>query len=489
MKYQPIIGLEIHLQAKTKSKMFCRCDANYFGSAANTHVCPVCMGLPGALPVPNGMALRQCIKLALALNCSINQQSKFDRKNYFYPDLPKGYQISQYDLPIGYQGFLEFDLQGDSRRIRITRVHMEEDTGKSIHTDGETLLDFNKSGIPLIEIVTEPDFAEVAEVTRFARRLKQTVQFLGISNADMEKGQMRFELNISLRKPEEQGLPDYKVEVKNIGSISVLEKVINSEIKRQGELLDQGIKPQQETRGLKDMSGETVSQRIKETAADYRYFPEPDIPLLDFSDDYITEIRNEITELPHAIKDRYIFTYKLEPDTAETLIHSKQRVQWFDAAIDLIAPADKELSKFELERIKAVAKWLVGDVMGLREARKVAFSKLPIQPQDLVDIVELIEQRQISGTIAKQVLEIMFSHMDGRTAKDIIEANNLKLVADTDFIANAAKQAIAANEKVVADLQKNPNAIKFLVGQVMKLTQGKVSPQVAEQELRKLLEQ
>lgn len=433
--------------------------------------------------MPNAKALEQCIKLSLALNCKINQHSKFDRKNYFYPDLPKGYQISQYDLPIGCEGYLEVDVEGDARRIRITRVHMEEDTAKSMHGEAETLIDFNKSGVPLIEIVTEPDFESIPEVLKFAKRLKQTVQYLGISNADMEKGQMRFELNISLHKDDELGLPPYKVEVKNISSISVLEKVINSEIKRQSEILDKGEIPVQETRGLKDMSGETVSQRRKEGAADYRYFPEPDIPLLDFSNELVAEIKASITELPAAAKMRYTDNYKLEPDTAEILVHSITRVVWFDKFIALVEAKYKDAEAIKL--IREGAKWFIGDVFGLKEQSKIAFAKIPVTQQDLLDLVELLASKRISGTIAKNILAILF--VSGGTVQDIVAREKMELVSDDNEIGKIAKEVVANNAKVAADFNKNPNAIKFLVGQVMKATKGKANPHVAEETLKKIL--
>lgn len=484
MKYEPIIGLEIHIQAKTKSKMFCRCDSDYFGSEPNSKVCPVCMGLPGALPVPNREGLNQCIRLSLALNCQINKNSKFDRKHYFYPDLPKGYQISQYDQPLGYKGFMEIDVDGDIRRIRITRVHMEEDTAKSQHTDDGTLIDFNKSGIPLIEVVTEPDFQTVDEVNTFAKRLKQIVQYTEVSNANMEKGQMRFELNLSLRKPGETSLPSYKVEVKNIGSISVLEKVIEYEIDRQSKILDKGEIPVQETRGLKDMTGETTSQRTKEGAADYRYFPEPDIPLLVFEDALIKEIQESIPELPVEIKNRYQSDYGLEPGTIDTIIRSKQRVDWFNR---LISIAESKYSNKEDRNkiIKESAKWFIGDVFGLKQAHKVAFRDLPVTQEDVLDIVEMIDSRQISGSIAKNVLEVIFS--DGGNVSDIIESRNLKLVSDSSKIDAVAKKVINDNPKVVEDYKKNPNAVKFLVGQVMKEMRGKADARVAEESLVKQL--
>ena len=384
-EYKPVIGLEIHLQPKTKSKIFCSCSSEYFGKAPNTHTCPVCLGLPGALPVPNKKAIELCMKLALALNCEINKESKFDRKNYFYPDLPKGYQISQYDQPIGKEGFVEIDIHGDARRIRMTRVHMEEDTGKSIHRGNETLLDFNKSGVPLIEIVTEPDFSSKEEVDIFAKRLRQIIRYCEISDADMEKGQMRYELNMSMRKEGEKKLPDYKIEVKNIGSISVLQKVIDYETKRQTEALEKGEKLIQETRGIKDMSGVTLSQRVKEGSADYRYFPEPDIPLMSFDKDIIEQIRLTIPELPQEKKWRYVNEYKIEIDTAEVIVSNKSLFTYFEQVLERLK--DTKLAQ-------NAANWIVGDLRRLSKKYNVKINESKIK---------LLVERVLSDLIGKQL--------------------------------------------------------------------------------------
>lgn len=476
--YSPVVGLEIHLQVKTNSKMFCRCSSQYFESEPNTHVCPVCFGLPGALPVPNKEAFNKALKLALALNCEINKETKFDRKNYFYPDLAKGYQISQYDQPIGEKGFVEIEVMGDSRRIRIQRLHLEEDTAKSLHAENDdTLIDYNKSGVPLIEIVTYPDFESIEEVVLFAKRLKQIVKYLDISDAEMQKGQMRFELNISVKPdtmPANQ-LPDYKIEVKNIGSISVLEKVLNYEVKRQTELLEKGEKIKSQTRGLKGMSGETLFQRSKETADDYRYFPEPDIPSIRIEDSLIENIKKLIPEMPHQRKQRYL-ELGLEGEQADIFVEDSIKGNWFDSFLRLTS---------KKEEVKEAAKWIVGEISGQLEKRNQLISEMLFKQQDLSDLITLMQSKQISGTIAKEVINTIFQ--EGGNAKDIINSRGLIQITDTNFVSDLAKKVIDENQKVVADISKNPNAIKFLVGQVMRQSQGKVNPKVAEDELRKLL--
>ncbi|MBI4096689.1 MAG: Asp-tRNA(Asn)/Glu-tRNA(Gln) amidotransferase subunit GatB [Candidatus Levybacteria bacterium] len=371
MNYKPVIGLEVHVELKTKSKMFCGCSADYFGQKPNSHTCPICLGLPGALPVPNKKAIEWCIMIGLALNCNISLLSKFDRKNYFYPDLPKGYQISQYDQPFCSGGYVILNSFQDlktkdtempkqvrhdtgEKRIGITRVHMEEDTGKLIHQGDSTLIDFNRSGVPLVEIVTEPDFENAKEVVEYLKKLQQIVRYLDVSGADMEKGNMRLEPNISLSpchpepvsgssssknempkqvRHDNVKLPIYKVEVKNINSFRFVEKAIEFEIKRQTEILENGQIPIQETRGWDENRQKTVSQRIKEEANDYRYFPEPDIPPIRLSESRISNLKSQMPELPEARLARLIKDYSLSIYDAEILTREKEIADYFEECV------------------------------------------------------------------------------------------------------------------------------------------------------------
>jgi aspartyl-tRNA(Asn)/glutamyl-tRNA(Gln) amidotransferase subunit B len=333
MEFKTVIGLEVHIELKTERKMFCSCSAIYFGEKPNTHTCPVCLGLPGALPVANKKAIEWCIAIGLSLNCEIPLFSKFDRKNYFYPDLPKGYQISQYDEPFCLDGNIEIN----GKKIGITRVHMEEDTGKLLHesVNGEnvSLIDFNRSGVPLVEIVTEPDFENAKDVKVYLQKLQQIARYLGVSDADMEKGQMRLEPNISVSLDvNTKKLPDYKVEVKNINSFSFVEKAINFEVKRQIELLNKGEKPVQETRGWDEKKQKTVSQRLKEEANDYRYFPEPDIPPIVFEKDDIEKIGNGMNELPNEKIERFEKEYQLSSYDIEILTRTPSASDFFEEA-------------------------------------------------------------------------------------------------------------------------------------------------------------
>ncbi|MCS7317712.1 MAG: Asp-tRNA(Asn)/Glu-tRNA(Gln) amidotransferase subunit GatB [Candidatus Dojkabacteria bacterium] len=491
MTYIPVIGLEIHIQVKTKTKMFCGCMSDYFGSEPNINVCPVCIGLPGSLPVPNKEAIYKTVQLCMALNCSINKISKFDRKNYFYHDLPKGYQISQYDLPIGYDGHIEIEVDSDSRRIRIQRVHIEEDTAKSVYDSNNILLDFNKAGIPLIEVVTYPDFTSTEEVLAFAKRLRQILIYNQISDAEMQKGHVRFELNISLKHERiplnKNGLPIYKVEVKNIGSISVLEKVIKYEIDRQSQEWNKGHDIRSQTRGIKDMSGRTFFQRYKEEAEDYRYFPEPDIPPFKIEDELINSIISSMPEQPIDRKHRYL-KLGLESEQADVLIEDIQKGNWFDQALNVI-------SSNLVVTPKELAKWIIQDISGFLEKKKLTFSNLPFNQEWLIDLLEAYYTHQITGNIVKKIIEEeILAYLRTKNYKttlspiEIIEKRGYKQVHDENLIYKIAESCVRDNPNLVASLQKNPNAIKALIGYGMKISRGKVNPVLLEKLLKKILQ-
>ncbi|RMD77580.1 Asp-tRNA(Asn)/Glu-tRNA(Gln) amidotransferase subunit GatB [Candidatus Dojkabacteria bacterium] len=501
--YEPVIGLEIHIQVSTRSKMFCRCPNDYFEQEPNSFTCPVCLGLPGALPVPNFEAFKKAVKLALALNCNINNVTKFDRKNYFYPDLPKGYQISQFDKPIGYDGYVDIEVEGDLRRIRIQRLHLEEDTAKSLHVDNLTLIDFNKSGVPLIEIVTMPDFVSKDEVIAFAKRLRQIVRYTQVSEAEMQKGQMRYEVNISVRKPEQSGshvLPDYKVEIKNIGSISVLEKVVTLEFQRQVDILSRGGNITRHTRGLKNMSGETIFQRPKEVADDYRYFPEPDIPPIHISSDFIEDIRRTIPILP--AQKKYFYTQiGMEQEQADFFVEEMEKSVWIDSYIELvligkglkldfsnelIRKIKNFVSQSGFNQIKEGVKWFIGDISGLMEKKKIPLNDLSFTQQDLLDLTQLIKDLKITGTIAKIVIEekIVNKEFRGFSISEVVDKLGLWPSEDVEQLESWVMSCIEENQDIVKSIARNPNAIKALVGKVMRASSGRANPIKAEKIIR-----
>ena len=427
MIYKVIIGLEVHVELKTKRKMFCDCLADYFGQKPNTHTCPVCLGLPGALPVVNKKAIEWCTQIGLALNCNIPLFSKFDRKNYFYPDLPKGYQISQYDQPFCLNG----DIEVNGKKIRITRVHMEEDTGKLLHetVDGQnfSLIDFNRSGVPLVEIVTEPDFDNAKDVKAYLQKLQQIVRYLNVSNADMEKGQMRLEPNISVSlNPESKDLPKYKVEVKNINSFSFVEKAINFEIQRQLELLQKGKTPLQETRGWDENKQKTVSQRVKEEANDYRYFPEPDIPPIRWKESEINKLKESLPELSDEKLKRFVKEYNLSEYDAEILTREILLAEYFEEATKL----DKNVTP------KQIANYIINKKININDV-------LP---------VKLIEE----------ILSIS-------KVEEVSEEELRKII----------KEVLTKNPKISEDYKNgHENVLQFIIGQVMYNVKKKIDTKV-----------
>lgn len=480
-QYETTIGLEIHVQLKTKSKMFCRTSAEYFGSEPNAHTCPVCLGLPGALPVINEDAVNSAVKFALGLHCQINNQSKFDRKNYFYPDLPKGYQISQYDLPIGKNGW----LMVNEKKIRINRVHQEEDTGKLIHAkvDGKraSLVDFNRCGVPLMEIVSEPDIDSPELAKNFAKAVHQTARYLEVSNADMEKAGMRFDANVSVRKKGAKILGE-KVEIKNINSFRFLEKALGFEIERQVRAIESGEKVIQETRGWVELRGVTVSQRTKETSPDYRYFPEPDLPPLVFEQKAIEKLKRNLPELPDKKSSRFEKQYRLDKKYTRNLTASKYLAQWYEEALTLYAKKDKN----KQEKAKKLANWVAGELFRIMREKSIEIRKVQIEPAGLVELLEILDKGEINNTTAKQIFSRMFD--TGKIPARIIKEEGLSQVSEQEDLKKFIEQTMLENKKAVEDFKKGKEAaLGFLVGQVMHKTAARANPRVVADLLRRAL--
>ena len=488
MNYKPTIGLEVHVELNTQSKMFCSCRNNSDAVAPNSQICPICMAHPGTLPVANNEAIRKTIKTGLALNCKIAEVSKFDRKNYFYPDLPKGYQVSQYDMPFCEKGFLEISgnppsqkasarqsppsLKATARqeKIRITRIHLEEDTGRLIHSGDSSLVDFNRAGVPLMELVTEPDIASGKEARAFAQELQLILRYLGVSEADMEKGQMRVEVNISLSKSKKLGT---KVEIKNLNSFRVVERAADYEIKRQTEVLEQGGKIIQETRGWNDSKGITFSQREKEEAHDYRYFPEPDLPVIYLDKKFIEEIRAEIPELPEQKRKRFSEEYGLEKQNVEVFVVNKNLSEYFEKVIS-------ELDKKDPKTIQSAVNYILTDLQGLLKGAAITDESFMITPENFGEFITLIQDIN-SSAIAKTVLREMFS--TGADPSHIIEEKGLNITNESD-LENIVKEVISQNSKPAEDFKNGKeNALQFLIGQVMAKSRGKASPQAVRQAL------
>ena len=479
MNYEATIGLETHVQLKTNTKIFCGC-ANEFGAPPNTNVCPVCLGMPGVLPVPNQEALRKTTLTGLVLNCEISRYSKFDRKNYFYPDMPKNYQISQYDRPLCVKGFIEFEFEGKIKRVGITRVHLEEDVGKNFHFATTSGVDFNRAGVPLMEIVSEPDINSAAEAFAYLNALKDILVYAGVSDCDMEKGMVRCDVNVSVRPIGQKEL-GRKIEIKNMNSFSGVRNALQYEIQRQISVVEKGASLVQETRRWNDATGATGSMRTKEMAHDYRYFPDPDLMPFVASEEWLAGVKNCLPELPLAKKNRFIQQYQLSAYDAGVLAADLSLSLYFEKA--LLAQASLPGSA---KNGKAVANWIINDLLrDLTEAKKI-IDECPIKPEAIVELIALQESGKINSRIAKEVFVEMFQ--TGKSPTRIVEDKGLTQVSDLSAIESMADEAIQANPQVVADYKSgNLNAINRLKGQVMRASKGKANPQLVDELLKKKL--
>ncbi|WP_288265697.1 Asp-tRNA(Asn)/Glu-tRNA(Gln) amidotransferase subunit GatB [uncultured Dialister sp.] len=479
MKYEAVIGLEVHTELQTKTKIFCSCRTS-FGADPNTNVCPVCLGLPGVLPVLNKKVLEYAVRAGLALNCEISRFSKFDRKNYYYPDLPKNFQTSQFDLPICEHGYLDVEVEGEKRRIRITRAHMEEDAGKLVHhgtsiTDSDySLVDYNRTGTPLLEIVSEPDMRSAKEAVAYMEKMRAILQYVGISDCRMEEGSLRCDANVSVRPVGQKELGT-KTEIKNINSFKGVERAIEYEAMRQAELLEDGGKVVQETRTWDEKEGVTKSMRTKEEANDYRYFPEPDLVPFTVSDEYIENIRKSLPELPDARKERYMKEFGLSSEDAVFMTNDKATADYFEAAVD--AGADP----------KACVNWLMGEFASQLSTDGIEIAKAPVSAENLAALLKLISKGTISGKIAKKVFATMWK--EGGNPEEIVKAQGLVQISDTAELSKLVDDVVGKNPKAVEDFKAGKKkAVGALVGQIMKATKGKANPRVINELLNKKLQ-
>lgn len=485
MDYDVIIGIETHIQLKTQTKMFCGCEASFFEQTPNTHTCPVCLGLPGALPVINKQALDMAMLVGLALNATVAPRAHFDRKNYFYPDLAKGYQISQYDQPLNVGGWLEVD----GRRIGITRAHLEEDVGKLTHSGSSSLVDFNKGGVPLLEIVSEPVITSAAEAKAYVQTLRQLARYIGVNDGNLERGSMRADINISLQQKGKWHYTDgqfiladgyqmnKRAEIKNVNSFRAIERAIEYEIKRQSELLSAGQAIAQETRGWDEAKGKTTSQRGKEEAHDYRYFPEPDLPPLIIGREWVDGLRQQLPELPIAKQQRFMAEYGLNDYDARILSDDRQVAEWFEQAV---------MAAGGSEQAKTVANWLLGEVARLQNETQLTVNKSQLTPEHLAKIIALVNNDDISVATAKQIVAESF--VNGGDPLSMVQKLGLQQVSAADDLEPVARQVITSNADAVANYRNGKTAsLMFLVGQVMKQTQGRAKPDVVKDLLEKLL--
>ena len=477
-EYEAVIGLEVHIEIKTDSKMFCSC-ANKSGGEPNTRVCPVCMGYPGVLPVPNKKAIDRTVVAGLLTNCEIAEFSKFDRKSYFYPDMPKNYQISQYDLPFCEHGHIDVCGKGFSgedmgeKRIGITRIHLEEDVGKLTHFSGYSGVDYNRAGVPLMEVVSEPDIRTPDEAYAYLNKLKQIMQYAGISNCDMEKGQMRCDVNVSVRKVGEKEFGT-KIEIKNLNSFRAVHRSLEYEIWRQPEILDNGGSLQQETRGWNDDRGETYLMRVKEAAHDYRYFPDPDLMPVTFTKEEIDAFRTDLPELPDAMRKRFVTEFGITEYDAEVVCQTKPVALYFEAGAKLVKTP------------KLLANWVISELLRELSDAGIDIDECKVKPEQFAAMIGLIENNTISGKIAKDVFAEMFK--TGKDAQVIVKEKGLEQVTDTSAIEALVDEAIANNAPQVQQYRDgNPKVLQFFVGQVMKLSRGKANPKMVVELLKEKL--
>ncbi len=492
MKYHVTIGMEVHAELKTASKMFCRCK-NGLGleTEPNIHICPVCTGQPGTLPVPNRQAIESVQRVGLALDCTLRLKSKFDRKNYFYPDIPKGYQISQFDEPFCEKGEMKVDEGGETKTFRITRIHMEEDTGKSLHPAGAnyTLVDFNRAGVPLMELVTEPDITTGKEARAFCQKLQQTLRYLDVSDADMEKGQMRCEVNISLYEEGKDRLSGTKAEIKNLNSFKTVERAVEYEIKRQTALLEAGEKVVQETRGWDEVKQATVSQRKKESAHDYRYFPEPDIPPFEFDQAYVENLRQTLPEMPDVKMKRFVEEYALPEADAVILTSEREFAAYFETVVsELIEKIQSKEITAPLERaVKLANNYMLTELRKHLTENNQSIADMPITPENYAEFIGLVADGKINSSAAQTVLAEMYRGGDNDPSH-IVERLNLLQVSDSSELEKVVDTVLAANAQSVVDFQAGKqNALQFLMGQVMKEMKGKANPPLVLELLRKKL--
>jgi len=476
-KYEPVIGLEVHAQLLTRSKIFCGCSTR-FGDPPNSNVCPVCLGLPGTLPVLNQRAVEMGMRAALALNCTVHEHSRFARKNYFYPDLPKGYQISQYELPLATGGWVEIEHDGKAKRVGITRLHLEEDAGKSLHdgfphSDEKTYVDFNRCGTPLSEIVSEPDMRSPDEAYAYLTTLRQILLYTGVSDCNMEEGSLRCDANVSVRL---RGSKEFgtKVEVKNLNSFRYLARALEFEIERHIGILESGGRIPQETRLWNQHAGHTDSMRSKEKAHDYRYFPEPDLLPVHVSDAWRENVRSSLPELPGARRARFVSAFGVTPYDAEVLTDTQALADYFESVVKAGAPG------------KAAANWMQTELLRRLNDSGKQISASPVSPGALAGLVTLVESEKITAAVGKKVFATMFE--TGRPAQEIIAAEGLGAQVRDDAIEQAAREVIAKNPENVAKFKSgNEGVFKFFVGQVMKATRGQANPQAVNDIIRRLL--